>query len=722
VSFSRWWDFVDGRKGSPLLTPEQWHEQLLQSSFGGVEYSSQDCDGPLARASFIVSKAIEEPKSLSDTASLINAVAIIHDPASPVGQSASVALTSAFQHKGFSSTSNSTWEGLTDIDAEACESTMYMVLDSANSSILEHPTQEMFDRYQNLLVNCRNLIWISLQEEGGLKEGSIKGLAGGLARVIRRENGGVKLITIDVRNVLDSEDDVSRFVHKIEDVALQLLAPHISNRAIVDEEFALDGDRLLIPRAYADKKFNSWTDLVNGRSNLSLEPFKNPALPLRMEVGAPGLLSSIHFVHDTAASSPLGEEQIQIDSKAFGVNFRDVLCALGQLQNGTFMGECAGIVTAVGSGEFVQRTYKVGDRVVGMHAQPFASYSRLNGYDAHVLPENMSFADGASMQVVFTTVYYSFVNVAHLEAGQSVLIHYGSGGVGQAAIQLARHFGAEVYVTVGSEEKKQFVLDQFNIPESHILSSRASPRDLKRHLLRLTQNKGVNIVLNSASGEMLAESWDCVASFGFHIELGKTDIDKNTHISMAPFKRNVTFSSVDLVTIAKERPKIFYDVLDKTIALFAEGVLKPVYPLNTFPIDQLEPAFRLISERKHIGKVVIDCEREEKVQAVLPAPAPTKLQSEGTYIIAGGLGAIGRMLVTHLASRHAGHIITLSRGDLSDEERLPWQAEIAKLGAQLHALKCDITDESSVQAIADYCRQSLPPVRGVFHAGMVLRV
>ncbi|KAK5065043.1 hypothetical protein LTR84_000878 [Exophiala bonariae] len=715
-----WWDFIDGREGSPLLEPDKWHEQLLQTSFGGIEYSSQDCDGPLARGSFIVSKAIEEQKPL-DRASLIDSVTVIHNPVSPVGRSASTALTSVFQQNGFSSNVKYSWEALPEVDSEACEGTMYVVLDSANSSVLEHPTQEIFNRYQNLLVNCRNLIWISFQEEGGLKEGSIKGLADGLARVVRRENGVVKLITIDVRNVLRTEDDVSRFVLKIQDVALQLLAPDVDDRATVDEEFALDGDKLLIPRAYADKTFNNWTDLVNGRSNLSLQPFKVQALPLRMEVGAPGLLSSIHFVHDADASSPMGSEQIQIDSKAFGVSFHDVRCALGQLQNGTFMGECAGVVTAVGSGEFVQRTYKVGDRVVGMHAQAFASYSRLNGYDAHVLPDNLSFADAASMPVVFTTVYYSFVKIARLEAGQSVLVHYGSGGVGQAAIQLASHFDAEVFVTVGSEEKKQFILDHFNIPESHILSSRASPRDLKRHLLRLTQNKGVHVVLNSASGEMLAESWNCVASFGFHIELGKTDIDKNTHISMAPFKRNVTFSSVDLVTIAKERPKVFYDVLDKTIALFAKGVLKPVYPLNKFPIDQLESAFRLISERKHIGKVVLDCEHEEKVQAVLPAPAPIELQSEGTYIIAGGLGSIGRMLVRHLASHHAGHIITLSRGFLADEERLPWQAEIAKLGAKLHVLKCDITDASSVQILTEYCRASLPPVRGIFHAGAVLR-
>ncbi|KAI0391418.1 hypothetical protein F5Y17DRAFT_409960 [Xylariaceae sp. FL0594] len=718
-----WWDSVDGRQGSPLLTCEQWHEELSQASFNGIEQTSQDCDGPLARASLIISRAVDEHKE-TETPSLIDTVALIHSPDSPVGQTASAALASAFRKKeGISSSENYAWDALAEADAEACEGTMYVVLDSANSSVLAHPTQELFDRYQNLLVNCRNLVWISFQESGGAEEGSIKGLAGGLARVVRRENGGVKLVTIDVENVLRTEDDVSRFVNKVRDVALTLLAPDVSNRATVDEEYVLDGDRLLIPRAYADKKFNDWTDLVNGRSNLSLQPFKNPALPLRMEVGTPGLLSSIHFVHDTDATAPLGSEQIQIDTKAFGVNFRDVLCALGQLQNGTFMGECAGVVTAVGSGEFVRRTYKVGDRIVGMHAQPFASRARLNGRDAHVLPDNMTFADAASMQVVFTTVYYSFVNVARLERGQSVLVHYGSGGVGQAAIQLARHLGAEVYVTVGSEEKKRFVLDHFAdvVPESHVLSSRASPRDLRRHLLRLTRNRGVDVVLNSASGEMLAESWACVAPFGFHIELGKTDMDRNTHISMAPFKRNVTFSSVDLVTIAKERPKVFYDVLDKTLELFAQGVLKPVQPLNRFPIDQLEAAFRLISERKHIGKVVLECGNDEKVQAVLPAPPLTELHKQGTYIIAGGLGAIGRMLVTHLATRGAGHIVTLSRRELPDEERIPWETEIAKLGARLHAVKCDIVDESSVRKLAEYCLESLPPVRGIFHAGMVLR-
>ncbi|KAM7184358.1 hypothetical protein V8F20_012255 [Naviculisporaceae sp. PSN 640] len=727
-----WWEFDDGRKDSPLMSVDEWHNLLVQSSFGGVEFASPDCDGPLARTSLIVSKAIIPDKTLSngtngvsltETISVPDSVSVIYNQASTVGRSAGDVLGALYQEKGLTSTAYS-WEALSSVEQDAAASRLYVVLDSANSTVLHNPSPQMFGRFQDLLVNCRNIVWITFQEEGGPEVAALKALASGMARVIRRENEGVKFLTVDVRDLVrPATHDIARLAQHVVRISHLLLSSEAEHRITDDEEFALsDGERFLIPRVYADKKFNQWTDLVNGRAHVSPHLFKDPALPLRMEMGAPGLLNSIRFVHDTVPSLPLGEDEIQIDSKAFGINFRDVFIALGQLPPpATFMGECAGVVTAVGSGEFVKGTYKVGDRVLGMLGQPFASYARLKGHHAHVLPDNLSFTEAASIQVIYATVYYSLVNVARIEPGNTVLIHAGSGGVGQAAIQLARHLGADVFVTVGSKEKKQFLMQDYGIPESHILSSRATPSDFKRHLLRLTGNRGVDVVLNSMSGEMLAESWDCVASFGYHIELGKSDIDKNRHISMAPFNRNVTFSSVDLVIISQERPKVYYQVLDKVMDLFAQGVLKPVHPLNVFPLDQLEAAFRLISERKHMGKVVLDFDDKTMVQAALPAPPNVTLKADGTYIIAGGLGDIGRMLVKHLAGRGAGHIVTLSRRDLGEAERVLWEDEVSKLGASLHVVRCDITDKESVDALVKYCGQSLPPVRGVFHAGMVLK-
>ncbi|KAK4451281.1 hypothetical protein QBC34DRAFT_348299 [Podospora aff. communis PSN243] len=740
-SLPGWWEFDDGRVGSPLLSDREWHEILLESGFGGVEFVSPDCDGPKTRSFFIVSKAVETATtdpvaaSVNESAPAINSVSVIINPVSPVGQSAGQALVSAFQRGGLPSTVHS-WDVLPASASEQdgstkSNTTLHVVFDSASSAVLERPSKEVFARLQNLLVNTRNVLWVSFQEdEADPNITAAKGLVLGLARVIRRENDGIRFITVDVRDQIDI-GDAGMINHLVEDVfritQQLLLSSQSQHRVTDDEEFEihLRDRRLRIRRAYADEKFNQWTDAVNDRAALSSTPFKGH--PLKMEIGTPGILSTIHFVPDAVPSSPLGNEEIQIESKAFGLNFRDVLVALNQLSDATasFMGECTGVVTAVGSGDFVQRTYKVGDRVVGMHAEQFASVSRLSGYSAHVLPDNLSFVEAASIQVVFTTVYYSLVNIARLGPGQTVLIHAGSGGVGQAAIQLSKHLGAtDIFVTVSSEEKKRFLVDAYNIPETHILSSRATPRDFKQRLMRLTSNKGVDVVLNSASGEMLAESWDCVASFGYHIELGKADIEKNRHISMAPFNRNLCFASVDLNVIARERPKTFYHVLDQLLALFARGALKPVQPLNTFSIDQLESAFRLVSERKHMGKVVVDVgDDSTTVQAVPPTPQPVQLKKEGTYIIAGGLGDIGRMLVTHVALRGAGHIVTLSRTmRLNDEERAEWEARVQRFGARFHMVQCDIADYQSIQGVIEYCREhDLPPVRGVFHAAMVLQ-
>lgn len=719
-TLSGWWEFDDGRKDSALLTNEEWNKELLAASFGGIEYVSPNCEK--SRISLIVAKAIQQD-FVDHTFTPPNKVKIISNSASPMGVLAGQAISSAFEQHGLPA-SSITWESLLPLESEDT-STLHIVLDSANSTILSRPDEDIFSRMQSVLVKSRNILWIMFHEEDRPDLNPIKALINGLGRTLRREAEVIKMITLEVKDLI-AEADIDGLANNAVRVSQLLLTAEREHLPTDDEELVLQGGRVLIPRAYADKQFNNWTDRVNGRSPLTLTPFKNPELPLRMEVGAPGLLSSIHFVKDEAPFIPLGHEEIRIDSKAFGVNFRDVFTALGQMGSSSlYMGECAGVVTEVGSGDFVQKTYKVGDRVMGIFASPFASQGTMSGYDCHVLPDNVSFNEGASILIIYSTVYYSFVNIAHLEPGSSVLIHAGSGGVGQAAIQLARHLGCTdegIFVTVGSEEKKEFVMREYGIPESHILSSRSSPMDLKRKLMRMTNERGVDVVLNSTSGEMLSESWECVAPFGFHIELGKSDIERKRHISMGPFSRNVTFSSLDMTIVSKQRPKVFYDALHKMMGLFEKGILKPVRPLNVFPIDRLEASFRLISERKHLGKVVLDLgDDSTKVPAVLPPPPTLQLKKDGTYIIAGGLGDIGRMLVKHLAKLGAGHIVTLSRRQLPDTERVAFEQEIKSLGGQLHLIQCDITNMESVERLAQQCRDSFPPVRGLVHAGMVLK-
>jgi len=163
-------------------------------------------------------------------------------------------------------------------------------------------------------------------------------------------------------------------------------------------------------------------------------PFQQLDRPLKLEVETPGLLSSLRFVDDEVPSKPLGPFDLELEAKAHGINFKDVFIAMGQMVPGvTMVGECAGIVRKVGSG--ITDKFSIGDRVCGIGAEPFSSHPRIDGNFSYQIPASMSYAVGASIPVIFCTAYYSIVEVARLQRGQTILIHAGSGGVGQAAIQ-----------------------------------------------------------------------------------------------------------------------------------------------------------------------------------------------------------------------------------------------------------------------------------------------
>ncbi len=292
------------------------------------------------------------------------------------------------------------------------------------------------------------------------------------------------------------------------------------------------------------------------------------------------------------------------------------------------IGEVCGVVTEVGSDPATQGRFKVGDRVAGMSWCPFSSYPRLRGVHARLVPDSISSVEAASIPIVYLTAYHSLVEVARLRQGQTVLIHSASGGVGQAAIQIAKHVGAEIFATVGSNKKRDFIMAKYGIPESHIFSSKTSMRTFKQGIMRLTAGRGVDAVLNSLAGEMLTESWECLAEFGTHVEIGKADIYKRSHLSMSPLDRNTTFAAVDLYRLLQKRPHEMLEVLEKVFGLFQQGVISTVHPLNVLPIDQIEPAFRLISDRKQIGKVILEVREESQVQALLPSAISTEAGSK----------------------------------------------------------------------------------------------
>ncbi|KAF3768085.1 hypothetical protein M406DRAFT_80584 [Cryphonectria parasitica EP155] len=724
-TLSGWWAFEDERiqgNHGPLLTRDSWHNLLSAHSFNGVEVAIDDHEGPAPRTSTMISMAVDTaPESQTRRTEIDTVQMLCTSPLSAASKALGKKIVSAAEKQGFRSTSE-LWNQ--DLTLAVQENTAYVVLDSAETSILASPENtESFGKLKTLLTTCKYLLWVSFQECNESPQATAtKGLVTGFARVIRRENDSARFITLDIEESV-KDKNLDTIVDTAMRVAETCFWPQPGHQPSKEMEYRLNhGGQLTIPRVQADTNFNKWIDQVNGEAPLDLCAYQDATRPLKLEVETPGLLSSLRFADDESHERPLARDEIQLEARAYGVNFRDVFIALGQMLPGLPMaGECAGVVTAVGKD--LHGEYKVGDRVMGLGAQAFASHPRLKGHWAHALPStlDLGFDAAASMPIIFLTAYHCLIDIAHLSKGQTVLIQAASGGVGQAAIQIAQWVGAEVFATVGSAEKRKLIMDAYGIPETHIFSSRNT--SFKDGVLRVTKGRGVDVVLNSLAGEMLTSSWDCVAPLGFHLEIGKADIYKRSHLNMVPFDRSITFSAVDLLVLFHKRPLQMYKSFGEIVKLLDQGVLHAVTPLMTMDMDHVEQSFRLIAGRKHTGKVILNIPEHKTlmVNAVAPPPPSLQLDKNGTYVIAGGLGDLGRRIARVLAAHGAGHILSLSRRDLDASTKSHLEQDIRSLGAQLHIAKCDITDMANVKSIAAQCQKSLPPVKGVIHGGMVLR-
>jgi len=289
---------------------------------------------------------------------------------------------------------------------------------------------------------------------------------------------------------------------------------------------------------------------------------------------------------------------------------------MGQLKSSVMGYDCAGVVCRVGK-VAAENGHKVGDRVSVLLRGHYGSRVRVHWTSAVQIPDDMSFETGASLPTQYVAAYVSLVDTARLQSGETILIHAASGGVGQTAVMLSQRLGAEVFVTVGTEEKREFVMKQFGISPDHIFSSRDT--SFAAGVLAMTQGKGVDVVLNSLAGNLLQESFNCLAPFGRFIELGKRDLEQNSLLAMEAFTRAVSFSSIDVIALGEQKPMHTNRVMKEIVRMVASGEVNAVYPINVMPISDVEKAFRLMQAGKHVGKIVLSV----PPQVVVPVRTPS---------------------------------------------------------------------------------------------------
>ncbi len=393
------------------------------------------------------------------------------------------------------------------------------------------------------------------------------------------------------------------------------------------------------------------------------------------------------------------------------------MVAMGQILDSLLGFEASGTILRVGS-DIVDLS--PGDEVCVLGHGAHRTVFRTKGKFCQRIPPNVSHEEAATLPLVHATAYYALMYIARLREGQSILIHAAAGGVGQAALQLANHIGLEIFATVGSEDKRSLIHKNYNIAHDHIFNS----RDLSfaKGVMRMTDGRGVDCVLNSLSGEALRQSWHCIAPFGSFIEIGLKDILSNTGLDMQPFLQDASFTFINLKHVMTGNPDLLAKVLQEVFSLLSQGTLKPITPITLYPLSNMETAFRLMQMGKHRGKIALRWEGDDVVPQMekhQPGP-PASLNPAASYLLVGGLGGLGRSLAGLLVDLGARYLCFISRSGATSKEAKAFIRTMASLDVHVVVYQCDIADSSALRAVLDRHSASQPPIKGTFQCAMAL--
>jgi acyl transferase domain-containing protein/D-arabinose 1-dehydrogenase-like Zn-dependent alcohol dehydrogenase/acyl carrier protein len=362
------------------------------------------------------------------------------------------------------------------------------------------------------------------------------------------------------------------------------------------------GDEVVVMEEFIQKRFEQ----REARPEAAAGPIRHfPFLPeadnFQVNMTALGQLDTLAIA--PAERKAPGPGQIELQVGAAGLNFKDVLRALGMLSLEHdaglalgFGGECTGQVVAVGPDV---TEFQPGDRVIAMGAKCFSGFLTVPALAAAPLAEGVSFVEGATIPTVFLTAHYALHHMGRLQKGETVLIHAAAGGVGLAAIQCARRVGAEVIATAGSAEKRDYL---HSIGITHVFDSRSL--GFAEDVMKATGGRGVDLLLNSLAGEFIPAGLGVLAPFGRFLEIGARDIYQNSQIGLRPFAKNLSFVAIELSPLMQTRPKFVREMLDEIMGFFRSGAFKPL-PTEVYPITQVADAFQRMAMAKHIGKIVL---------------------------------------------------------------------------------------------------------------------
>ncbi|THV53504.1 hypothetical protein BGAL_0049g00390 [Botrytis galanthina] len=732
-----WWLGAESyRARGPCVTIDKWHEKLLDSSFSGVDIEFKDFEDDICHElSLFVTSAVPSIESLPATKQPVTATRniILADTSSRLQLEAAEKIAQSIELSGMQT---GKVQKLEDINIE---------MDFSNTQIifcyeLERPflldmTNKQFSILKRLLLRSKQLHWITAG--GGISRADpAYAMIDGLSRVLRNENSHVTLVTIAL--------DYNGGLKKYQLNAICKIMSYTGPRVAIVEPFInyepafieIDGN-FSVGRVIEAEELSTYVSSKALPYQTTLRAFRS--LPLALNFESPGILDTICFSEDENYSKELALEEVEIEVFAVGINFKDCLKALGRIstkEEDSYGSECSGIVTRSGD----NCPFEIGDKVLMSTQGAFKTYARAASYlSVCKMPSNLSFAEAAAIPTTFLTAWQCLVKIANLERGESILIHSGAGGTGQAAIQIAQYVGATIYTTVGTKGKKDLLIKEYGIPEDHIFWSRDA--SFVKGIKDLTNSQWVDVVLNSLTGENLIASWECIAPHGRFIDIGKKDVLSDSYLPMGQFSKNVSFNCFDGQLWLREKPRQVHTAMTAVVELVQTSHLRVARPLHVYNMSHAENAFRAMQDSTTTGKIVVEVTDTDQVmvselatsqrnvprtrlisltQTTLMTKPSFSFDSASTYLIAGAFGGVGRSLARWMVSNGARNLILLSRSGAKSAVANELLVEIQSHGANAKYPCCDISDFESLKETLDGLSPKMPPIRGCVQAAMEL--
>jgi acyl transferase domain-containing protein/NADPH:quinone reductase-like Zn-dependent oxidoreductase/thioesterase domain-containing protein/SAM-dependent methyltransferase/acyl carrier protein len=707
-----WWRTADRelRPHSPVLDRAQWVSLLAESGFRQPRTVAGSIDEQDMEHAIVMAAAPAEPAVDAVEATAPKRYLLIADR---TGFAATLAVRLQQDghecdliHADADASEAALQRALTDVERTIngvihCRSldapaAGVMTVDALRS-LQQHSLMSAF-RLIRAIASQSTPVWFITRDAYGVAQGDgVSGLAAaplvGMARVANNEHE-CRFFVVD----LDAAGDA--------DQQAELIAAEITLPSDREFEIAYRSGIRHAPRLRRVRP-----DAFARRSVEAIRPDGSPTA-FRLETTKPGVLTNLSW-HATRRVDP-GPGEIEVQVGAGGLNFRDVLKALGTHPGHPpdlewFGDDFAGTVVRVGDGV---DQWQPGDVVAGIAPRAFGAFARTDARFAFRVPDRMSCADAATVPTAFLTALQGLVRLAHLQPGERLLIHAGAGGVGLAAIQIAQRLSLEIFATAGTPEKRE-LLRSLGVP--HVFNSRTLA--FADEILDQTGGRGVDAVLNSLAGEFIPRSLAVLAPFGRFIEIGKADIYRNARLGLQALRQNISYFAVDLTQFLTHRPDLIEQMFSDIADGFATGDYRPL-PSTAFGLDDVVAAFRHMAQGKHVGKNVLTFEPAPRRIGCATDPRE-RFSADASYLVVGGAGGIGLRVAEWIAASGARHVALMSRSG-PDQESQRRIDRLRERGVTVLDARGDVASAADVTRVVAEIEAAGAPLKGVFHAATVM--